>query len=247
MTDSAASPAPLLAMSGIVKEFPGVRALDGVDLEVLPGEVHCLLGQNGAGKSTLIKVLAGAHQPDDGEIRWQGEPVTLSTPDGRHAARHRHHLPGARPRRRAVGRREHLPRPRARPPPASPAAATQNAAARALLAPARPPRDLGAGARSARLSAAGKQIVSMARALSPRRPADRDGRAVRGARRTTRSTTCSGSIRELTADGVAVVYISHRLEEIRAIGDRVTVLKDGRTVATGLPAAHHPDRARSSR
>ena len=67
-------------MAGIVKEFPGVRALDGVDLEVLPGEVHCLLGQNGAGKSTLIKVLAGAHQPDEGEIRWQGEAVTLSTP-----------------------------------------------------------------------------------------------------------------------------------------------------------------------
>ena len=53
--------APLLEMHGIVKTFPGVRALDGVDLDVRPGEVHCLLGQNGAGKSTLIKVLAGAH------------------------------------------------------------------------------------------------------------------------------------------------------------------------------------------
>jgi ribose transport system ATP-binding protein len=55
---------PLLEMHGIVKQFPGVRALDGVDLDVRAGEVHCLLGQNGAGKSTLIKVLAGAHQPD---------------------------------------------------------------------------------------------------------------------------------------------------------------------------------------
>src|SRR5437588_12951199 len=70
----------LLTMSGIVKQFPGVRALDGVDLEVRAGEVHCLLGQNGAGKSTLIKVLAGAHQPDAGEIRWDGEPVTLGDP-----------------------------------------------------------------------------------------------------------------------------------------------------------------------
>ena len=61
------SDTPLLTMTGIVKEFPGVRALDGVDLDVRPGEVHCLLGQNGAGKSTLIKVLAGAHQPDAGD------------------------------------------------------------------------------------------------------------------------------------------------------------------------------------
>ena len=58
----------LLQMSGIVKEFPGVRALGGVDLDVRAGEVHCLLGQNGAGKSTLIKVLAGAHGVDAGTI-----------------------------------------------------------------------------------------------------------------------------------------------------------------------------------
>src|SRR4029079_16978658 len=67
-------------MSGIVKDFPGIRALSDVDLEVVAGEVHCLLGQNGAGKSTLIKVLAGAHQPDDGTIEWHGEEVRLSSP-----------------------------------------------------------------------------------------------------------------------------------------------------------------------
>ncbi|MEK8145699.1 ATP-binding cassette domain-containing protein [Streptomyces sp. M10(2022)] len=67
-------------MSGITKSFPGVRALDGVDLEVRAGEVHCLLGQNGAGKSTLIKVLAGAHQPDGGEITWRGSPASLKSP-----------------------------------------------------------------------------------------------------------------------------------------------------------------------
>src|SRR3954454_20061412 len=72
--------APLLEMRGIVKVFPGVRALDGVDLDVRPGEVHCLLGQNGAGKSTLIKVLSGVHQPDDGSIEWDGETVSLSSP-----------------------------------------------------------------------------------------------------------------------------------------------------------------------
>src|SRR5690348_11003181 len=73
-------PQPLLEMRGIVKEFPGVRALGGVDLVVRAGEVHCLLGQNGAGKSTLIKVLSGAHTPDSGEIRWLGQPVSFSTP-----------------------------------------------------------------------------------------------------------------------------------------------------------------------
>src|SRR4051812_49924928 len=67
-------------MHGIVKTFPGVRALGGVDLDVRAGEVHCLLGQNGAGKSTLIKVLAGAHQPDEGHITWRGEQVSLSDP-----------------------------------------------------------------------------------------------------------------------------------------------------------------------
>src|SRR4051794_41837672 len=72
--------APLLQMRGIVKQFPGVRALDGIDLEVRAAQVHCLLGQNGAGKSTLIKVLSGAHQPDEGEVLWQGTPVTLSNP-----------------------------------------------------------------------------------------------------------------------------------------------------------------------
>src|SRR4026209_195432 len=64
-------------MHGIAKTFPGVRALDGVDLDVRSGEVHCLLGQNGAGKSTLIKVLAGAHQPDAGRITWRGETMPL--------------------------------------------------------------------------------------------------------------------------------------------------------------------------
>src|SRR4051795_7165975 len=73
-------PAPLLEMHGIVKTFPGVRALDGVHLEVREGEVHCLLGQNGAGKSTLIKVLAGVHHADSGEILWQGEPFAPASP-----------------------------------------------------------------------------------------------------------------------------------------------------------------------
>ena len=155
---------PLLAMSGIVKEFPGVRALDGVDLEVRPGEVHCLLGQNGAGKSTLIKVLSGAHQPDEGEIRWQGEPITLSAPQA--AMRHGiatiyqeldlvdglsvaeniylgHEMSNAGWSRRGA----------------------QNAAARKVLARLGH-AEIGTRTEVGTLSSAGKQIVSMARALS---------------------------------------------------------------------------------
>ena len=223
----------LLRMRGIVKTFPGVRALDGVDLDVRAGEVHCLLGQNGAGKSTLIKVLAGAHRPDEGEIRWAEEPVVLGTPHtaialgistiyqeldlvaGLSVAENiflGHELSTGGMLHRRDTRRE----------------------ARALLArlgheEIRVDREVGT------LPASGQQIVSMARALShdtrlivmDEPSAALDQQEVR---------TLFRVIRDLTNQGVAVVYISHRLEEIREVGDRVTVLKDGRTVATDLPA-----------
>ena len=79
-TATARSSPVVLRLTDVVKEFPGVRALDGVQLEVRAGEVHCLLGQNGAGKSTLIKILAGAHQPDSGRIEWLGEEVGFTNP-----------------------------------------------------------------------------------------------------------------------------------------------------------------------
>ncbi|MCC6144178.1 MAG: sugar ABC transporter ATP-binding protein, partial [Candidatus Hydrogenedentes bacterium] len=71
---------PALEMKDVVKRFPGVLALDRVQLELLPGEVHCLLGENGAGKSTLMKILAGAQPMDEGEIRLNGEPVHIASP-----------------------------------------------------------------------------------------------------------------------------------------------------------------------
>jgi ribose transport system ATP-binding protein len=233
MADSSTGGTPLLAMSGIVKEFPGVRALDGVDLDVRAGEVHALLGQNGAGKSTLIKVLAGAHQPDAGSITWQGEEVRLATPQaamGRGIATIYQELDlvdGLSVAENVfLGHEETrvITRP-----------ATTNARTRALLeqlghGEIPPGREVG------RLSAAGKQVVSMARALS------RDARLI--VMDEPSAVLDAGEvqnlfrvIRDLTADGVAVVYISHRLDEIRQIADRVTVLKDGRTVATGLVAA----------
>src|SRR3954470_12687542 len=231
--------APLLAMHGIVKTFPGVRALDGVDLDVRPGEVHCLLGQNGAGKSTLIKVLAGAHQPDDGQITWNGEPVRLGDPQ---AAMRRgiatiyqelDLVSGLTVADNIFLGREHARFGVSR-------AAQANRAATALLArlghaDIRPAVEVGS------LSAAAQQMVSIARALSQdaqlivmdEPSAVLDNEEVQRLFRV---------IRDLTAHGVAVVYISHRLEEIREIGDRITVLKDGRTVATGLPARETPTR-----
>lgn len=231
---------PLLSMSGITKSFPGVRALDGVDLDVQAGEVHCLLGQNGAGKSTLIKVLSGAHQPDTGTIGWRGEPVTLRSP----IAAMRlgiatiyqeldlvEHL--------SVAENVHLGH--------EPTAAgfvvrakTAKASTAALLRRLGHP-EIDPARLVGELSAAQQQIVSMARALShdvrlivmdePSAALDPD-----------EVDNLFRIVGDLTAEGVAVVYISHRLEEIRRIGDRVTVLKDGRAVARGLPAKSTPTR-----
>src|SRR5918992_577662 len=228
---------PLLAMRGIVKQFPGVRALDGVDLDVAAGEAHCLLGQNGAGKSTLIKVLAGAHPPDAGEIVWAGRQVVFAAPHAADAAgiatiyQELDLVPGLSVAENIVLGHE----------PSRMGFSRLRAAedtARALLSrlghPEIPPRrELG------RLSAAGQQVVSMARALA------RDARLIvmdepSAVLDPEEVHNLFRVIRELTAEGVAVVYISHRLEEIREIGDRVTVLKDGRTVARNLPARETP-------
>ena len=71
---------PRLELSGITKRFPGVLANDNVSLSVLPGEIHALLGENGAGKSTLVKMIYGILQPDAGEIRWNGQRITVANP-----------------------------------------------------------------------------------------------------------------------------------------------------------------------
>jgi len=224
---------PLLLMRGITKRFPGVRALDGVDLEVRAGEVHCLLGQNGAGKSTLIKVLAGAHRPDSGEITLGGEPFAPADPtaamragiatiyqeldlvDGLSVADNI--FLGHERARFGFTRRAEAER------------AARDLLARLGHGEIPPRREVG------RLPAAGRQVVSMARALS------HDARLIimdepSAALAHDEVANLFRIIRELTSAGVAVVYISHRLEEIREIGDRVTVLKDGRAVAHGLPA-----------
>ncbi|WP_394429047.1 sugar ABC transporter ATP-binding protein [Streptomyces sp. SGAir0957] len=231
---------PLLTMSGITKSFPGVRALDGVDLEVQAGEVHCLLGQNGAGKSTLIKVLAGAHQPDEGSITWRSEQVTLRSPIAAMRLgiatiyQELDLVEGLSVAENVFLGHE----------PTSAGFVVRGKDARATTAALLKRLghgEIDPGTLVGDLSAAGQQIVSMARALShdvrlivmdePSAALDPD-----------EVDNLFRIVESLTADGVAVVYISHRLEEIRRIGDRVTVLKDGRAVAGGLPAKDTPTR-----
>ncbi|HEV7962053.1 MAG TPA: sugar ABC transporter ATP-binding protein [Actinoplanes sp.] len=229
----------VLQLSDVVKTFPGVRALDGVQLEVRAGEVHCLLGQNGAGKSTLIKVLAGVHHADEGAITWLGEPFAPASPQAAMRAGiatiyqeldlvdelsvAENAFLGHEPRRLGFNRRRLM------------AYETKRILTR-LGHPEIPARRL-----VRTLPAAGKQIVSMARALS------HDARLIvmdepSAVLAHDEVANLFRIIRELTAQGIAVIYISHRLEEIREIGDRVTVLKDGRTTAAKLPARTTPTR-----
>jgi ribose transport system ATP-binding protein len=219
----------VLQREGIRKSFPGVVALDGVDLAVRGGEVHVLLGENGAGKSTLMKVLSGAHRKDAGRIVVAGEEVEIAGP--RHArdlgigiiyqeltlvpdlsaaenvflGREPHRFPGLVDR-----------------------AAMRGDAQRIL-------DGLGAGFDAATpvrdLTLAQRQLVEVARALSlDARVLVMDEPTSALTERETRALF--SAVRRLTARGVAIVFISHRLDEIFAIGDRVTVLRDGRLVAT---------------
>ena len=222
-------PALALKMTGVTMAFPGVVALGGVDLEVRRREVHVLLGENGAGKSTLMKILSGAVIRDAGTIEIDGEPADIDSP------RKAHHFGvrtiyqeltlvpylsaaeniflGREPRRAAgiIDTRRMRER------------------TRELLAglglridPDRPVRELGI---------AQQQMVEVAKALDDRARIlimDEPTSALTDAEINELFVT----IERLTKRGAAVIYISHRLEELKRIGDRVTVLRDGRRVAT---------------
>lgn len=227
----------LLRVEGVTKSFPGVRALDGVDLTLRAGEVHVLLGENGAGKSTLIKMLAGAHRPDEGRVVVDGAEVTVrSAQDAERlgiATIHQEFnlVPGltvaenlflGRQPRTALGLVDRR---------------AMRARAAELLARVR--LDVSPAAPVAGLGIAQLQMVEIAKALSL------DARVLIMDEPTAVLTseevaTLFGIVRELRAGGVGVVFITHHLEEIAALGDRVTVLRDGRSVAE-VPATTPED------
>ncbi|TFL17206.1 sugar ABC transporter ATP-binding protein [Jannaschia formosa] len=224
MTDDVRDPRPVLRLEGIVKTFPGVRALDGVALSVLAGEVHALMGENGAGKSTLMKVLGGLHQPDEGTIYIAERPVKMTSP--MHAKAEG-----------VVFIHQEL------------SLADELTVAENIFLGALPRKSLGrvdwarlygdtdrilsrlnvgfdAKTRVGDLSIANQQMVEIARALTV------DPRAVIFDEPTASLTDAEKVvlfevIADLQARGVGVIYISHRMEEIFRITDRITVLRDG--------------------
>ncbi len=222
---------PILEARQITKRFPGVVALEGVSLTVFPGEVLAVVGENGAGKSTLMKILSGALQPDEGEILLQGRPVRFSDP--RQALEHgigiiyqelsvidalsvgENVFLGRLPQRSGLPGAVDWPR-------VWHEAAQVLARVGAPIDPQEPVRGL---------SVAQKQLVEIARTLSL------DVRVLildepTSALSLQETERLFEILRGLRAQGVAIIYISHRLEEVFALADRVTVLRDGRVIGT---------------
>ena len=229
-TSQSPPPSPLLlAMRGISKRFPGVLALSGVSLELRAGEVLALMGENGAGKSTLMKVLGGVLAPDEGgEIAIDGKPVVL---DGVRAAKQHgialiHQELMLAPNLDIASniflgneRQQSLLAPIDR--------RENNRTAAALLARiglALPPTTPVSA-----LTTGQQQMVEVAKALSV------DARIIvmdepTASLAAAESEQLFAIVRQLRADGIGIIYISHRMEEVLALADRITVLRDGRYV-----------------
>jgi ribose transport system ATP-binding protein len=221
---------PALEMRQISKRYPGVVALDDVSLEVAPGEVHALMGENGAGKSTLIKILAGAEKGDAGEIRLDGEPVTIDSPERAMALgigiiyQEFNLVPHL-----TVAENIYLGRePRARIPGFIDFRRMVTDAQAALDS-----LDMKVDARApvGELPVAQQQMVEIAKSTS------RQSRVL--AMDEPSSTLTDHELRHLfdlivslKNRGTSIIYISHRLEEVFEIADRVTVLRDGHTIGT---------------
>ena len=218
---------PRLQLRGISKCYGAMRANDDVDLVVAPGEIHALLGENGAGKSTLVKIIYGVVQPDAGEIRWEGRAVTVADPN---AARRlgigmvfQHFslfetLTVAENIALGLGTREKLP---------ALAARIAGVATRYGLAvdPARHVHHLSVGERQRveilRCLLQEPRLLILDEPTSVLTPQEVEG--------------LFAMLRRLATEGCSILYISHKLAEIRALCDRATVLRAGRVVATCIP------------
>ena len=222
--------APLLFVEGLTKRYGGVVALDTVDLVVRPGEVHALVGENGAGKSTLIKCLSGVRQPDAGRIVWAGSPRQIGGPRQAEAMgiSFIHQELNLVPNFTAsemltLGRRypTRLGLIDAR---------AMRERARALAADLAP--DLPLATRTAALTPGQRQLIEILRALAVEarlivmdEPTASLSRA--------EAERLHATIRRLSQGGTAILFVSHRLEEVFALCSRVTVLRNGRTVIAG--------------
>ena len=232
-----AGAADLVEMRRIEKHFPGVHALRGARFDLRRGEVHALMGENGAGKSTLMKVLTGVNQPDSGEILVDGKPVSLPNPRAAQALgigiihQELHlmsHLTAAqnifigREPRRLFGWFTDENR--------------ANAEAAALFARMKvgidPKTEVG------HMTVARQQLVEIAKALSFNSKAlimDEPTSALNE----TEVEHLFAIIEDLKRQGVGIVYITHKMDEVKRIADRITVMRDGQTIET-LPAAGTP-------
>ncbi|WP_353608990.1 sugar ABC transporter ATP-binding protein [Labrenzia sp. DG1229] len=221
--------APIVKMTGIEKRFPGVHALKNVQFELEPGEVHALMGENGAGKSTLMKILAGIYRSDAGDLSVDGESVELDSP---RAAQDRgigiihqelslmndlttaQNIFIGREPRKSFGRLDE-------------SALNRNAAE--IFASMNLNLDPKANVGS--LTIAKQQMVEIAKALSYKSRVlimDEPTAALNDAE----ISELFIIINRLKAEGVGIVYISHKMDELKRIADRVTVMRDGEYVAT---------------
>ena len=224
--DPGAAAPPLLRIRGVTKRFPGVRALDAVDLDLVAGQVHVVVGENGAGKSTLMKILAGAYHADAGELSIDGRPYLPVDPQGaiHHGVSHIYPEQQLLPQL-SIGENVLLGRLPRRGPFVDWSAVRRRT--RELLASLG--LDLDPDASIAPLGSAQKQMVEIARALSveARIIVMDEPTASLSEREIARLFTI---IRSLKERGVGFLYVSHRLEELERVGDVVTVLRDGRVV-----------------
>ncbi|MEX3615984.1 sugar ABC transporter ATP-binding protein [Paenibacillus glucanolyticus] len=224
----------LLQMEGITKEFPGVLALNNCQFELRRGEVHALMGENGAGKSTMMKILTGVYQKDEGTVTYQGKPVELTNPKAAQDAgismihQELNLAPDLTVAQNIFIGRE--PRRRLR------LFLDDQALHRQVKALfQRMGLDMDPAVQVSELTVAKQQMVEIAKALSYNADVlvmDEPTAALSE----TEIEDLFRIIRQLRADGVGIVYISHRMDEIKRITDRITVMRDGQYIDTVLTA-----------